>query len=305
MKRLGFDTRSVFDLILLTLLSAILFGKLFSPFYYRVFLSKLRPSLQFITEPVFIPAALFFGLLAFFWYCNRKKWSVFEVADQATWPFIIGHLAFTIYYLLNKFIGERVKVFNIADTALTLGEALLVLLNLFVFNKKISRGLRLFLNLLVLSLVLMINDKFQMTNTTNVLTFYILTIILSLVGIFQRLKKKIMFGSSDILTKLKHRLLARKNLIKEQQLKLPQDDPFLEPGRANNNSPEEDENEQVGHRDVLAQTEFLAQSQKQVEAALSKMEKGTYGICEKCGAKIEEARLEADPAATLCIKCAK
>lgn len=37
-------------------------------------------------------------------------------------------------------------------------------------------------------------------------------------------------------------------------------------------------------------------------AALSRIEKGTYGKCEVCGEKIEEARLEADPAATTCIK---
>lgn len=35
-------------------------------------------------------------------------------------------------------------------------------------------------------------------------------------------------------------------------------------------------------------------------AALLRIEKGTYGKCEVCGEKIEEARLEADPAATTC-----
>jgi RNA polymerase-binding transcription factor DksA len=37
-------------------------------------------------------------------------------------------------------------------------------------------------------------------------------------------------------------------------------------------------------------------------AALSRIENGTYGKCEVCGAKIEEARLEADPAAVTCVK---
>jgi len=36
--------------------------------------------------------------------------------------------------------------------------------------------------------------------------------------------------------------------------------------------------------------------------ALSHIEKGTYGICEVCGEKIEELRLEADPSATTCMK---
>ncbi|MEK7144236.1 MAG: TraR/DksA C4-type zinc finger protein [Patescibacteria group bacterium] len=36
--------------------------------------------------------------------------------------------------------------------------------------------------------------------------------------------------------------------------------------------------------------------------ALSRIEEGKYGKCEVCHGKIEEARLEADPSATTCIK---
>ena len=42
-----------------------------------------------------------------------------------------------------------------------------------------------------------------------------------------------------------------------------------------------------------------------VKKALEKIEAGTYGICEKCGAEIEEERLEANSAATLCFACAQ
>ncbi|HUY05478.1 MAG TPA: TraR/DksA C4-type zinc finger protein [Candidatus Paceibacterota bacterium] len=38
-----------------------------------------------------------------------------------------------------------------------------------------------------------------------------------------------------------------------------------------------------------------------VLAALARIEKGTYGVCDVCGGAIEEARLEADPAATTCV----
>ena len=37
-------------------------------------------------------------------------------------------------------------------------------------------------------------------------------------------------------------------------------------------------------------------------SALARIEKGKYGRCEVCGSAIEEARLEADPAATTCTK---
>lgn len=36
-------------------------------------------------------------------------------------------------------------------------------------------------------------------------------------------------------------------------------------------------------------------------SALSRIEKKKYGVCEVCDKKIEEARLEADPAATTCV----
>lgn len=39
-----------------------------------------------------------------------------------------------------------------------------------------------------------------------------------------------------------------------------------------------------------------------VLSALARIEKKTYGKCEKCGEDIEEARLEADPTATTCVK---
>lgn len=41
----------------------------------------------------------------------------------------------------------------------------------------------------------------------------------------------------------------------------------------------------------------------QVNAALARLDAGTYGICERCGREIGARRLEALPYATLCINC--
>jgi len=38
-----------------------------------------------------------------------------------------------------------------------------------------------------------------------------------------------------------------------------------------------------------------------VERALTRIDEGSYGLCEVCGKQIQEARLEAVPSATLCI----
>jgi DnaK suppressor protein len=41
-----------------------------------------------------------------------------------------------------------------------------------------------------------------------------------------------------------------------------------------------------------------------IEAALDRVEDGSYGLCEECGAKIPKQRLLAVPYATMCVKCA-
>ena len=42
----------------------------------------------------------------------------------------------------------------------------------------------------------------------------------------------------------------------------------------------------------------------EVDAAIVRLDTGTYGVCEGCGDAIGEDRLEALPAARLCITCA-
>jgi DnaK suppressor protein len=41
----------------------------------------------------------------------------------------------------------------------------------------------------------------------------------------------------------------------------------------------------------------------EIDAALTRIEDGTYGVCTNCGKQIPEERLEARPWATLCIEC--
>lgn len=48
----------------------------------------------------------------------------------------------------------------------------------------------------------------------------------------------------------------------------------------------------------------LRESLNDVEAAIVKLDNGTYGVCEGCGQPISPARLEAKPAARLCMDCA-
>lgn len=55
-----------------------------------------------------------------------------------------------------------------------------------------------------------------------------------------------------------------------------------------------------GETEALAAT--LTETLQAVDAALHRMDIGTYGLCEKCRNPIAPARLEAMPSATRCIE---
>ena len=42
----------------------------------------------------------------------------------------------------------------------------------------------------------------------------------------------------------------------------------------------------------------------EIDAAIARLEDGTYGVCERCGQPISDARLRARPVARACITCA-
>ena len=58
-----------------------------------------------------------------------------------------------------------------------------------------------------------------------------------------------------------------------------------------------------GEADRLAAD--LQESLDDVDDALGRLDDGTYGLCERCGKPISEARLEAMPTARRCLDCAK
>lgn len=55
---------------------------------------------------------------------------------------------------------------------------------------------------------------------------------------------------------------------------------------------------------VAALLEQARDQVSRVDAALRRLDEGTYGRCERCGQPIAPGRLEARPTATRCIACA-
>jgi DnaK suppressor protein len=58
----------------------------------------------------------------------------------------------------------------------------------------------------------------------------------------------------------------------------------------------------VQHMD-FALMEMKSETLQQIDAALQRLEEGTYGTCTECGTEISEARLRALPFAILCRQC--
>ncbi len=63
--------------------------------------------------------------------------------------------------------------------------------------------------------------------------------------------------------------------------------------------------EAVERLSTTATARSISASIADIDRAVQKIATDTYGICDRCGEKIGEARLEALPAAWLCVDCAR
>jgi DnaK suppressor protein len=59
----------------------------------------------------------------------------------------------------------------------------------------------------------------------------------------------------------------------------------------------------IGRIERVGQADALAAKLDDVVRALAKLDDGTYGICDRCGAAISLERLEARPSSVLCVRC--
>lgn len=53
----------------------------------------------------------------------------------------------------------------------------------------------------------------------------------------------------------------------------------------------------------LAEIDRDADELRRIDTALARLSEGSYGLCEDCGQRIPQARLEAEPTALRCIRC--
>ena len=105
--------------------------------------------------------------------------------------------------------------------------------------------------------------------------------------------------------KLRERVEVQRVTILSKIKRLRREDPFATEDRAIIVEPGTDASALFGHEKTMILENQLKRDLKEIEIALLKIKKGTYGICEKCGQKIDGGRLAVKPSAIYCLKCEK
>lgn len=102
---------------------------------------------------------------------------------------------------------------------------------------------------------------------------------------------------------IKARIEERQTQIVSRLKRLRREDPFATEDRALIVEPGTDAAVLFGHEKTVIMEERLKLDLVEIESALSKIKKGTYGKCENCGKPIDLKRLEVKPQAVYCLKC--
>lgn len=103
-----------------------------------------------------------------------------------------------------------------------------------------------------------------------------------------------------LISDFKKRLLAVKDAVLKQIANLRKP---VDMGKDVESSFEEEADEATEMVAQAGMVETLKRRAHRVEDALVKMDKGVYGVCEKCGGEIEPELLKIDPESRYCRPC--
>ncbi len=116
-------------------------------------------------------------------------------------------------------------------------------------------------------------------------------------------------ANKEFLEKIKTKLEQKKNALEKELGGFANEDPENKKGwkarypQFEGSGLEDEADEVEEYESLLSIEKTMGGSLKDISAALEKIEKNTYGVCEKCGAEISQARLEVCPEARWCTDC--
>lgn len=110
--------------------------------------------------------------------------------------------------------------------------------------------------------------------------------------------------SLDFLKKIQIHLLRERKKVDNTISSLKSQDPFSDPDRLNDNAASDTEaKEEISHERMQALEKELKLHKSEIEEALVRIKKGTYGKCLSCGRAIGDGRLTIKPTALYCVEC--
>jgi len=303
--RAGYPEEKILDLTLVVLVSSLVVGRIASIILNQDYNFSLN---NLLFGKVSALGGLFGAGGSSIYYIKRRGWSIYTIGDIASVPLIAMQF---ISSLGRYLVGDETRV---------LIEAIFYLVLFGVFyllkKKKFFAGFYIFLYLISFSLIRIFSAIATKDLRIMLFASYSLLIIFSVLALGRRVRKVklslltlgikdlIPMISKDIVERAKGFLTKKREKIEQEKLVLESEDPYMEPARAEHNAElADDAQEDREHDELEAQKELLGKSKKQVDKALEKIEKGTYGACDNCGKEIDPARLEALPEATTCVNC--
>ncbi len=105
------------------------------------------------------------------------------------------------------------------------------------------------------------------------------------------------------ISKIRSKVEKQRNIILKKLGRIKEEDPFASEDRSLIVEPGTDAAVLSGHERAVVLEDRLKSDLKEIESALKKIKKGTYGLCERCGKPIDAGRLEVKPQAVYCLKC--
>lgn len=107
-----------------------------------------------------------------------------------------------------------------------------------------------------------------------------------------------------ILDKISSYLLNEKTRVIKRLSSIKAQDPYSDPDRLIDNAASDTEaNEESSHERMEALEKELRSHMADIEDALKRIKKGTYGKCQSCTKMISPDRLTIKPTALYCVEC--
>ncbi len=289
----GFDEEKLFDALLLASVGSVMLSRMVFAIGNKYPLdATLAHTYKFWTPGTNPYGAVVGALLVLYLLAKLWKWSVYRVLDIYALAVSFGAAFLVLGFVALQKRFEFIFVF----AAFVLLYAVLSKFR----NVVLRSGVSFSVFLIAVSLMGVI-----FVGTRLYLPLYVMLVTISL-GILYFRGRQLMANvnlPAELLEKFKSILK-----IKDKQLALVEEglektDPYMSSDRTLDNAELGDDTaEDIAKTDSDAKLSSIAKMQIQVKRALAKMKLGTYGMCEICRKPIDNARLEAFPAATTCIE---